>query len=782
MRTILNKEHLGIGSKARGARQGFDRAALWMALVLLSSPGFAAECGPDEFREAAARGEDTPCREMETVTIFGVAQDPRNVAGGASRISPAELESFATTDVMRALQRVPGASFQLEDGFGLRPNISIRGTPTERSSRITLLEDNVLIAPAPYAAPAAYYFPTFGRIESLEVMKGPAAITQGPYTIGGAINLVSTPIPAQRGGLLRVEGGSDSTWRTHAWYGDSGERVGWLLETHQWRSDGFQRIDHHRGDTGLQKADYVARFSLGSDPAAEVFQRLEIKVQKSDEESNQTYLGLTDADFRSDALRRYGVSALDNMDNDHEQLMARWSLEPGHRTRLDVTAYHNEFERAWYKTEGIDFDGSLHVGEFQRTSWASVIEAVNLGRGLGGLTARQLQAILDGGDTPAGAIQVRNNARSYFSRGIQADLSHQLDTGRARHTLQFGIRWHEDEEDRLQRNDTFQQLDGALVISALGREGDAGNRIQAAEAWALYIQDRLELGRWTLTPGLRLESIRQSRIDYGADPDDPAGRGPGDVKGRRENSEDVLIPGLGVIYDWSARTLLVAGVHKGFSAPGNKAGIDPEESINYEAGLRYSGERLDLEVMAFFNDYDNLQGVCTASSGSDCEVGDVFNGDAVRIPGLEVQLQYDFSRSAAFRLPFTLSYTWMNAEFESDIADSEFFGDVYRGDPVPYIPDHQAFLSLGLERDRWSTYLSASHNNGVCTQARCGTYEKTDSSTVLDLAVHYRLNGWLELYGVVENLSRELDIVARQPYGARPGKSRAWVLGARMDF
>ena len=56
---------------------------------------------------------------------------------------------------------------------------------TERSGRIILLEDNILIASAPYSAPSAYYFPKIGRMSAIEVVKGPAAITQGLYTIGG---------------------------------------------------------------------------------------------------------------------------------------------------------------------------------------------------------------------------------------------------------------------------------------------------------------------------------------------------------------------------------------------------------------------------------------------------------------------------------------------------------------------------------------------------------------------------------------------------------------------
>lgn len=54
------------------------------------------------------------------------------------------------------------------------------------------------MAPAPHSAPAAYYFPTAGRIQAIEVLKGPAAILQGPYTTGGAINLFRPGFPTSR--------------------------------------------------------------------------------------------------------------------------------------------------------------------------------------------------------------------------------------------------------------------------------------------------------------------------------------------------------------------------------------------------------------------------------------------------------------------------------------------------------------------------------------------------------------------------------------------------------
>lgn len=729
-------------------------------------------CTPLWAQEGAE--DDAAPRFDEEVTIIGTREEAHGVTGAAHFIGPDALEKFAYTDIQRIAREVPGVSIQVEDGYGLRPNISIRGVATERSSRITLLEDNVLISPAPYSAPSAYYFPTIGRMHAIEVVKGPSAISQGPYTIGGALNMVSTPIPEQFGGDLLLEAGEDATYRLMASYGGrTRDGFGFLLQTHQWQSDGFQEIDGPADDAGLDVDDYTVKLSYAPDNSRH---SVELKLQYVEQDSNQSYLGLTDADFAQDALRRYGLSAQDNIRTEHEQFILRYGFDVSESLGLSVTAYRNNHFRDWFKTEGIDLDGSDNAQDFARTSWFNVIQAVNRGESLGGMSAAQLQGILDGTlDTAPGSIQLRSNAREYFSQGVQVGVQWDLSFGEVSHSLEIGVRLHEDEEDRLQRNSTYSQQGGELLLDDLGELGNAGNRVQEAQALAVHIYDRIEFGDWVLTPGLRYEDIQQKRTRY----NDGELR---TFRDERSNDTRVVLPGLGVLYAASDSLSLLAGVHKGFTAPSNSPGVEEEEALNYEAGLRYRRDAFSGELVGFLSDYDNLLGECTSSSGVDCEIGEAFNGDAATVKGLELLLSNTLLQDRALQVPVSFSYTYIDGQFDTDIADTDFFGDVSEGDPIPYIPEQQFQLSVGLTAQRWAAYLNASYVDEVCVRASCLDFEQTDSSLTLDLSANMQLDDRWNVFARIENITGQEDILGRQPYGARPNKDRTATLGARLSF
>ncbi len=706
-----------------------------------------------------AQDDNESLEEIDTVTIIGKKTDAADVPGSAQVIDTEELETFVNADILRVLRSVPGVYIQEEEGFGLRPNIGIRGSGLDRSARIALLEDGILIAPAPYAASSAYYFPTQRRMSAVEVLKGPAAIAVGPRTTGGAMNMISTPIPDAMGANFDIRGGDNSTLDAHVNVGNRGERVSWLLETVQANSDGFKTIDGPvGGDTGYDIEDYIAKFQLDSDPTSELYQSLRVKLGYTDQTSDATYLGLTDADFAADPDRRYAASANDIFDSEHKQYQATYVIDAGKNWRGEITAYRNDFKRNWYKLQSVGGE-SLNTVLVDPASYATEY------------------AYLTGTTSPDDAIQIRANNREYFSKGVQAKVEWDLGFGDTEVSLNTGIRLHKDEEDRFQNQDGYRMEDGALVLTTAAPGGSQTNRVSDADVTSLFADAEIRAGAWIFTPGMRFEDIDMRRLDFATD-DPSRAQGPSRV---RENSVQVVIPGAGALYRLNEEWRLLAGVHKGFNPPAPGSSASEESSINVEAGVRYDSGNLNFESIYFFNDYDNLVGTVTDSTGGGGQIGDQFDGGEVTVSGLELSTGYNLSTDA-FDIPLALRYTWTTeAEFESAF-NSNFdpWGDVEVGDELPYIPENQFQATAGLEHELFRINVAATYVGKMRTKAGKGAYdaqETIDSHLVWDLVAAYNVTEKLSTYLKVDNLLDETYIAARRPSGARPGLPRTAYIG-----
>ena len=248
---------------------------------------------------------------IEQMSIFGNEQSVNDIPGSAHMITEEQLEKFDYSDIMRTLTFIPGVYVLEEDGYGLRPNIGMRGTGQNRSEKVTIMEDNVLAAPAPYAAPSAYYFPTAGRMQQIEVLKGTSSAMYGPRTTGGVINLLSRQIPDEKlSGQVNLNLGSDGYGKIHAYAGGTGENVSSVFEVYRYQADGFKNINNTDTKAGFIKNDYLAKFRLNSDADAKYYQELELKLKYSDEDANETYMGITDEDFNNQPYNRYSASQL----------------------------------------------------------------------------------------------------------------------------------------------------------------------------------------------------------------------------------------------------------------------------------------------------------------------------------------------------------------------------------------------------------------------------------------------------------------------------------------
>lgn len=709
-----------------------------------------------------AQGQQTDHTEtkepIDTVTIIGHRTDVADVPGSAHVIDNESLEVFIESDILRVLRTVPGVYLQEEEGFGLRPNIGIRGSGLDRSARIALLEDGVLIAPAPYSAPSAYYFPTQRRMHALEVLKGPAAIVIGPRTTGGAINLISTPIPAESGGAIDLRVGQHHTNDAHINFGHHGERISWLLETVQSASDGFKHIDGPvGGPTGYDLEDYVAKLRLDSDPSASLYQSLRFKLGYTEQTSDETYLGLTDADFASDPNLRYAASAGDVFDSEHAQYQLSYALDPGNSWRAEITAYRNEFKRNWYKLQSVNGTG---IGSILDDAATFATEL----------------AYLKGDTSPDDAIAKRANKRSYYSQGIQASLEWDFGFGDAEVALTTGLRIHRDEEDRFQHEDAYRMEDGRLVVTTAAAPGSNTNRVSDADVQAFFADTEIRSGRWILTPGLRFEHADMQRLDYSTS--DPS-RDDGPARTRR-NSVSAVIPGMGALYRLSSEWRLLAGIHKGFNPPAPGSTAEEESSLNVEAGTRYDNESLSFEAIYFVNDYDNLVGTVTESTGGG-EIGDQYDGGKVSVKGLELSAAYEWG-AGQVRIPVDVEYTWTHeAEFQSAF-ESGFdpWGTVEAGDELPYVPEHQLRASAGVVNPPWRFNLAANYIGTLRTRAGQGAFEPTesiDSHVVWDLVAAWSFTPKLSTYVKVDNLFDETYVAARRPAGVRPGLPRTLYLG-----
>jgi Fe(3+) dicitrate transport protein len=684
--------------------------------------------------------------------------------GSAHVINQRQLERFEYDDAQAIVQQAPGVYVRQEDGIGLRPNISIRGADPDRSKKLTLMEDGVLFGPAPYSAPAAYYFPLMSRMTYVRIIKGPSAIAYGPQTVGGAIDFVSRPVPEDTAGRVDVAFGEYGYGKVDAYVGASDEQKGFLIEGVRLWNTGFKHLPDG-GDTGSTRNDWTVKAFYVLDPAAARRNEFQIKLAYADEVSNESYLGITDEDFREDPYQRYAASELDQMKNHRTSLVFthRYS-QKGFKTKTDV--YRHDYTRTWRKLNHLE-------GADPASVIADPTDPLN----------QHYLSVLKGGDADADpgtgigsdVIWVGPNDRTFVSQGVQTVLSLDVDHEPVAQRLELGLRLHQDQIDRRHSEDAFVMQGGDLIPADRGTVVTASN-VERSYALAMHLLDAVTFGELTVTPGIRAEFIRSEVENHLA----------GSQSGGMVHA---FMPGIGAYYGLTKSLGVLAGVYRGFSPPppASSETTAPEYSVNYEGGFRFSEGPLRAELIGFFNDYSNMTSICTFASGCTTDNEErQFNFGEAHVYGLEAFAGHDVPLPAKLTLPFFASYTFTRGTFQNDFSSAApAYGNVQKGDEIPYIPKHQLNASVGLEHERAGGYVAVSYVAAMREEAGSEPLDQTvatDEQFIIDVGARLKVTGGLSLYANVRNLMNEAYIVSRRPYGARPNAPR-WVQGgAKLEF
>ncbi len=617
--------------------------------------------------------------ELPAVEVIGRPEALGSIPGSGSILDAAELTQARILTANEALRKVPGTLVRDEEGFGLRPNIGIRGLNPSRSTKVLLLEDGVPFTLAPYGDNASYYHPPIDRFDHIEVLKGSGQILFGPQTIGGVINYITPSVPSRRSGFVTVTPGNRDYLNGHLRLGLPVGTTGWLFDYVRKQGDGARdNIGSRLNDVNLK-----GTLALGGGHT------LGLRGNYYAEDSRVTYSGLTETEYLADPRQ--------NPFQNDSMLLDRWGVSASHRMplgeagALTTTAYGYEVSRDWWRQSS---------NSAQRPNDASDPDC-------GGLANLNTTCGIEG------------RLRDYTVYGLEPRLRLTHGLLGALSQADIGVRAHFEHQDRRQVNGDSpgSRVPGAAddVNSGVREDNNRQN-----QAYSAFVQNRLFVGDWSFTPGVRLEHVRYERTNHLPVPDSPGG-----VSGRTSLTE--VIPGFGVTYAAAAATTLFAGFHRGFAPPrtediisnttGGVVELDAESSWNYEVGMRSRlKDGIHLEVTAFRMDFSNQIIPASVAGGSGATLTSA--GETLH-QGVEMAARLDGAAlfGTANNVYLRGAYTYLpTARFEGarfaylGTGGSDVVGKIYdgqdagatrtqvsvTGNRLPYAPEHLLSLTVGL--------------------------------------------------------------------------------------
>lgn len=132
------------------------------------------------------------------------AENVKVYSGARTVIDSEYLQNIAAKNIEDALRTVPGVQIQDETGTGVLPNISLRGLKPGRSAHLNALVNGVPAAIAPYSHSSFSLFPiTMETLETIDVVRGGAAVHYGPNNVGGVVNFITKPIGTEHTSTLK---------------------------------------------------------------------------------------------------------------------------------------------------------------------------------------------------------------------------------------------------------------------------------------------------------------------------------------------------------------------------------------------------------------------------------------------------------------------------------------------------------------------------------------------------------------------------------------------------
>lgn len=687
-------------------------------------------------QSVTAQNESARSEPRAEIVVVGEADRLARIPGSAAVIDQSVLETSRVFTINEALRKVPGIFARDEEGFGLRPNLGIRGLNPTRSTKVLLLEDGLPLAYAPYGDNASYYHPPVDRFERIEVLKGSGQVLFGPQTIGGVINYI-TPRPSEDlSGQIALHTGNRDYGELSARVGDTLGRTRYSVGATRKSTEGVR--DHMRFAISDLNLKVVHDFNDA--------QALTVRASYYGENSDVPYSGLSLAEYQANPRANPFVN--DEFKAERRAVSLTHGADLNERLTLSTSVYFTSFDRDWWRQ-------SSNSG--QRPNDASDAAC-------GGM-ANLLTTCGNEG-----------RLRDYSTAGVEPRFALRHELFGADNEAEFGLRYHREEQYRIQANGDTPT---ARAVGVGPNAGLVEDNTRDVDATSAFLQNRFAFGRWTVTPGVRFESI-----DY---------RRRNNLTGQAgASSLDEWIPGIGTTYAAGERTTLFAGVHRGFAPPnvadivtnsGGSVELDPELSWNHEVGIRTTPRAgLHLEATLFQMDFENQVIAASLAGGIGATLT---NAGETLHRGVELQLELDSADLVETR------HNWYLRTAYTDLSTAEFRGERFSsiagfgsvsvsGNRLPYAPAQlltatggvQLAFGLALEIEGVHTSSAFTDDLNSVAITTNGQRGEIPSYTVWNFSLNYTLptSGWV-LFAAAKNVGDEL-YVADMTRGLIPGTPR----------
>ncbi|MBB3238046.1 TonB-dependent receptor family protein [Phyllobacterium endophyticum] len=617
---------------------------------------------------------------LDTITITGNWLDQPNAEkvlkhpGARTIIDRKQFEEGGASNIRDVLRMVPGVQVQDSNGTGgsdVSLNLGVRGLASRLSPRSTVLMDGVPLSYAPYGQPQLSLFPlTSGNIEAVDVVRGAGSVRYGPQNVGGIINFVTRPIPedfsAEVSSGADIVGGNGNVKATPNFF---------IGGTH----------DSGYGGAILYSGIHGKGYRDGNDKS----DIDDIILKGAYEFSDTDKLAIQFHHYEGGGRMPGGLTAKEYAEDPY-QSKRRYDEFTGRRDDISLRYQHddgeNNFELLTYYVDS--FRGS-HVEQ----------------QGTG-----------------ANANRYRLNAapRDYEYFGIEPRYSRLFETGPVTQEVTIGYRYLREESSETASRTAFYDRSSGIDPNDLA-QGIYQTSKGGTTAHAVYIDDKIEIGKWTVTPGIRYEMIdtHNNVTDFNN------GNVTRAITPEIDASEALPTISLAYKVDGSWTLFANAGVSFGPQQYSHLAstteGLHPEKATTYEVGTHYLGENWSAELTVFNIDFDEELFLGRSVFGE----GVWTNLGATQHRGVEFAGRYDLSdlSPALDGLSLSATYTYTDATYEAG---------AFEGRDLPLYSHHVGSIGARYQYDDWvlnADILAQSKQHAPGNAVEGATYVTEEDST-----------------------------------------------------